>query len=248
MATSKKPVGGFKKPKPRKGGKAKTKTKHLEPHHSSSTTDGEAANPGKARKMKKEVKECENKEVENIIVHAAKGLLQRKVRIWVKFLKDFGIICKEDDGLYTAGRHLGLGSLAVEMQHEILDGRWDIAEGREFVLSARGRKIEEKISGGNRKLISPSPKCGVTTTEDESAEEPRGPVGVEPRWIPPKNRAEAPAGYSRAWESFLAGIEVVTEAEGQEIPGPNYRFLGKQGGCPQAEAQGRKQGLAGRGP
>ena len=54
-----------------------------------------------------------------------------------------------------------------------------------------------------------------------------GPVGVEPRWIPPKNRAEALAGYSRAWEGFLAGMEVVTEAEGQDIPGPNYRFLGE---------------------
>ena len=52
-------------------------------------------------------------------------------------------------------------------------------------------------------------------------------MGVEPRWIPPKNRAEAPAGYSLAWENFLAGMEVVTEAEGQEVPGPNYHFLGE---------------------
>ena len=168
-------MGGFKKPEPRKGGKAKAKTKHLEPHHSSSTTDGEAAKPGKARKMKKEVKECENKEGEDIVVHAARGLPQRKVRVWVKFLKDFDIVCKEDDSLYTAGRHLGLGSMALELLTEILDGRWEVTERGEFVLSARGQKMEEreKNSGGNRKLISPGPKCGVTTTEDESAEEPR---------------------------------------------------------------------------
>ena len=230
IATSKKPVGGFKKPEPKKGGKAKAKTQHLEPHYSSSTTDGEAVKPGKAKKMGKEVKECENKEVKGIVVDAAEGLPPRKVRIWTKFLKDFNVVCKEDDGLYTAGKHFRLGSFAVEMQHEILDGRWDITEGGEFVLSARGKKIEEKekSGGGNRKLISPDPKCRVTTMEDESTEEPRaGPVGVEPRWIPPKNRAEAPAGYSMAWENFLAGMEVVTEAEGQEIPGPNYRFLGE---------------------
>ena len=73
---------------------------------------------------------------------------------------------------------------AKDMQTEILDGRWDITEDGEFVLSARGRKIAEweKGSGGNRKLISPGPECGVTTNEEESMEEPRaGPVGVEPQ-------------------------------------------------------------------
>ena len=230
IATSRKPVGGFKKPEPKKGGKAKTKTKHLEPNYSSSTTDGEVVSSGKAKRMKKKERECENKEVKNIVVDAAEGLPPRKVRIWVKFLKDFNIVCEEDDGLYTAGRHLGLGSLAVEMQHEILDGRWDITEGGEFVLSARGRKIteREKGSGGNRKLVSPGPKCGITTTEDESAEEAgAGPVGREPQWIPPKNRAEAPPGYSQAWENFLVGMEVFVESEGQRLPGPNYRFLGE---------------------
>ena len=73
--------------------------------------------------MKKEEKECENKEVKNIVVDTAEGLPLRKVRVWVKFLKDFDIVCKEDNGLYTAGRHLGLGSLAMEMQPKILDGR-----------------------------------------------------------------------------------------------------------------------------
>ena len=136
IKTSTRPEVGFKKPEPKKGGKAKAKTKHLEPHHSSSTTDGEAPNHGKARKMKKEVKECENKEVEGIVVHPAEGLPPRKVRIWVKFLKDFGIVCKEDNGLYTASRHLRLGSFALEMQPEILDRRWDITDGGEFVLSA----------------------------------------------------------------------------------------------------------------
>ena len=52
-------------------------------------------------------------------------------------------------------------------------------------------------------------------------------MGVEPRWVPLKNRAEAPPSYSRAWEDFLAGMEVVTEAEGQEIPGPYYHFHGE---------------------
>ena len=54
-----------------------------------------------------------------------------------------------------------------------MDGRWDITEDSEFVLSARGKKIaeREKGSSGNRKLISPGSKCGVTTTEDESTDE-----------------------------------------------------------------------------
>ena len=48
--------------------------------------------------MKKKERECENKEVKNILVDAAEGLPPRKVRIWVKFLKDFNIVCEEDEG------------------------------------------------------------------------------------------------------------------------------------------------------
>ena len=97
------------------------------------------------------------------------------------------------------------------------------------MLSARGKKVIEREKGscGNHKLISQGPKCRVTTTEDESAGEPgAGLVRVEPLWAPPKNRAEALPGSSHAWEDFHAGMEVV-EVEGQEIPGPNYCFLGE---------------------
>ena len=52
-------------------------------------------------------------------------------------------------------------------------------------------------------------------------------MGREPQWAPPKNRAEAPPGYSQAWENFLAGMEVFVESEGQRLPWPNYRFLGE---------------------
>ena len=230
IATSKKPVGGFKKPQPKSGGKVQAPAGRPDPQYSSSTTDGEAATSGKAKKMRKEEKECENKEVKNLVVAAAEGLPPRKVRTWVKFLKDSHIVCKEDSGLFTAGRLLRLGSLAVEMQPEILDGRWDVTEDGEFVLSARGKKLAEKETSGTegRKLIVPGSRCGVTTTEDESADESKvGPVGVEPRWIPSANRTEAPPGPSRAWDDFLAGMEVFVEAEGQRLPGPNYRFLGE---------------------
>ena len=87
-------MGGFRKPDPRQTGRTRMRTKHSEPQYSSSTTDGEAAKPDKARKMKKEEKECENKEVERIVVGAAEGLPPRKVRVWLKFLKDFGIVYK----------------------------------------------------------------------------------------------------------------------------------------------------------
>ena len=169
IETSKKPLDGFKKPAQSKtGGKANTKTKPLEQQYSSKAADGEATSSGKAKRLKKEAKECKNKEVKNIVVEAAEGLPPRKVQVWVKFLKDFGIVYKAANSLYTAGRHPGIGSTAGEMQAEILDRRWAVTEEGEFVLSARGKKIAEREKGsdGNRKLISPWSKCGVTTTED----------------------------------------------------------------------------------
>ena len=67
-----------------------------------------------------EVKRWENKEVKNIVMECANGLPPRKVQIWTKFLKDFRIICKEDnDGLYNAGRHVCFRSTAFEMQMEV---------------------------------------------------------------------------------------------------------------------------------
>ena len=62
------------------------------------TTDREAIGPGQARRMKKDVKRFEKKEVKDIVVECAKGLPARKVRSI--------IVCKEDDVLQTEGKHL----------------------------------------------------------------------------------------------------------------------------------------------
>ena len=78
----------FKTPgRPEVGSKAKKKTKHLKPQYSSLTTDCKAASPGKDR-TKKEVKCCENIEVEYFVRDCAKGLRQRTVQIWKKFIKE----------------------------------------------------------------------------------------------------------------------------------------------------------------
>ena len=50
-------------------------------------------------------------------------------------------------------------------------------------------------------------------------------MSVEPQWVPSKNRTEVPPRSSRLWEDSLAGMEVIVEAEGQGLLGPNYRFL-----------------------
>ena len=54
-----------------------------------------------------------------------------------------------------------------------MDGRWDITEDSEFVLSARGKKIaeREKGSSGNRKLISPGIEVRSHHSEDETTDE-----------------------------------------------------------------------------
>ena len=114
METLTLPKNGFKMPdQPNKSGKARRKTKYLNLQHSSTTTDGSEA----ASQEEEGVKRCENKEY--FVVDCAKE------QIWTKFLKDFEFVVKEEDSLYTAVKHLGLGLSAVNLQLESLtaDGK-----------------------------------------------------------------------------------------------------------------------------
>ena len=81
---------------------------------------------------------------------------------------------------------------------------------------------QDEDGGGKLKLIIPEANCGVPTTEDKRMDSTlAGPVGVEPRWIPSKNRMEAPLEHSQMWENFLGGMEVFVEVEDKPLLGPN---------------------------